>query len=101
MKAIHNGTEVDETLLKNYVLEVDVQNDTESTIYVTTADFKVRNKTNGKVLSEPELSRIFPKNEKTQSHIIFARLRPRISESIPGEHINTGRGFHGRKVCTC
>ena len=86
LKAIVNN-EVDDTLVKNYVLEVDVQNDTESTIYVTTADFKVKNKNNGKVLTESELARIFPKNEKTNSPIIFARLRPRISDTIPGEHI--------------
>jgi len=86
-KAISANHQVDETLLQNYVLEVDVQNDTESTIYVTTADFKIRNKNNDKVLTETELARIFPKNDKTQSPILFARLRPRISETIPGEHI--------------
>jgi DNA-directed RNA polymerase alpha subunit len=87
LKAVTSKNDIDDTLLKNYVLEVDVQNDTESTIYVTTDDFKVKNKNNGKVLTEVELARIFPKNEKTQSPIIFARLRPRISDTIPGEHI--------------
>lgn len=92
LKAVVNG-EIDDTLVKNYVLELDVQNDTESTIYVTTADFKVKNKNNGKVLTETELAKIFPKNEKTQSPIIFARLRPRISDTIPGEHIKLSAEF--------
>ena len=92
LKAVVNN-EIDETLLKNYVLELDVKNDTESTIYVTTADFKVKNKNTGKVLTEVELAKMFPKNEKTQSPIIFARLRPRISESVPGEHIKLSAEF--------
>lgn len=92
LKAIVNG-EIDDTLTKNYVLELDVQNDTESTIYVTTADFKVKNKNNGKVLTETELAKLFPKNEKTQSPIIFARLRSRISDTVPGEHIKLSAEF--------
>jgi len=88
-----DASEVDETLLKNYVLEVDVQNDTESTIYVTTADFKIRNKTNGKVLTETELARIFPRNEKTHSPIVFSRLRPKISDNVPGERLQLTAEF--------
>ena len=88
-----SGGDIDEALTKNYVLELDVQNDTESTIYVTTADFKIKNRTNGKVLTEMEMSRIFPKNDITQSHVIFSRLRPKISDTIPGEHIKLSAEF--------
>ena len=93
LKAVTANNEIDDTLVKNYVLELDVQNDTESTIYVTTADFKVKNKNNGKVLTEVELAKIFPKNEKTNSPIIFARLRPKISDTVPGEHIKLAAEF--------
>lgn len=77
----------DDVLAGKYVLEVDVQNNTDTMIYVTTGDFKLKNKTNGKYLTENEMAKLFPKNQKTGDHIIFARLRPRISDSILGEHI--------------
>lgn len=77
----------EDVLAGKYVLELDVQNNTDTMIYVTSGDFKIKNKTNGKYLTENELAKLFPKNKKTGDHIIFARLRPKISDSILGEHI--------------
>jgi len=76
-----------ELLPGNYVLEVEEKNETESMIYVTTEHFKIRNKTNGNYLAEKELRDIFPADRKTNHFIDFTRIRPRISESIPGEEI--------------
>jgi len=70
-----------------YILEVDVSNDTDNIIYVTTEDFKIKNKTNGNYLTQEESHRIFPKNNITQSYIDFARLRPKLADNVPGEKI--------------
>jgi DNA-directed RNA polymerase subunit L len=70
-----------------YVLDLDIKNETENKIIVTTEHFRIRNKTNGNYLSKDETKRIFPPNPKTQCFIDFARVRPKISDNIPGEHI--------------
>jgi len=77
----------EDVLAGKYLLEVDIQNNTDTMIYVTTGDFKLKNKSNGKYLTDNELAKIFPKNQKTGDHIVFARLRPKISDTIQGEHI--------------
>lgn len=77
----------------NYVMELDMQNDTENMIIVTTEHFKIRNKTNGNYLTETEQRRIFPANPITNQYIDFVRLRPRIGNSIPGEHIKLTAEF--------
>jgi len=56
-------------------------------IIITTEDFKIRNKENGNYLTIEEVRKIFPPFKKTNTFIDFARLRPRIGDSIPGEHI--------------
>ncbi len=76
-----------ETFRLDYVLEVDVQNTTETTIVVTTEDFKIKHKESGKYMSKDEVRTIFPMNTQTQSYIDFVRLRPKIGDSIPGEQI--------------
>jgi len=70
-----------------YILDLDMQNNTDEKIIVTTEHFRIRNKTNGNYLSKDEQRRIFPANRKTQQYIDFARIRPRIGDTIPGEHI--------------
>lgn len=83
----------DTNLFEKYVLEVDVRNDGDSTIYVTTSDFRVKNKSSGRFLTDAEHDRIFPKDKITNSPTIFARLRPKISESVPGEHLKLSCDF--------
>jgi DNA-directed RNA polymerase alpha subunit len=68
---------------KNYQLEIDVKNETDAMIYVTTKDFVVRDKLANKIINSGEL---FPPNDKGQ-YIDFVRLRPKISDEIPGEHL--------------
>jgi DNA-directed RNA polymerase subunit L len=62
-------------------------------MYVTTEHFKIRNKSNGNYLKEEEVRRIFPANAKTNCFIDFVRLRPKISENIPGEQIKLTSEF--------
>ena len=85
-------TEDQKALPGNYQLMVDVKNDTDNIIYVTTEDFKLRAKKTGTVLSHEEQEKLFPglfpKNVQTQSYIDFARLRPKVGIEIEGEQLS-------------
>ena len=48
---------------------------------------------NDKYLSEAENKRIFPPCSITGDYIDFARLRPRVSDEIPGEELNMTCGL--------
>ena len=74
--------------VENLQVEVDVENTTESVIYITTGDFKIKDTLTDKYLSSDEVQKIFPPNEFTKEYILFARLRPKIANSIPGEKIS-------------
>ena len=82
-----------EKLTADYVLEVDVKNESDNIVFVTTEDFKVRHKSTGEYLSKLELETLFPKNPITQMYIDFLRLRPKISDAIAGEHIKLTCAF--------
>ena len=73
--------------LEDYILEVDVNNNTESFLYVTTADFKIKNKKTDKYLNDSIVKDIFPPNNITKQFIDFCRLRPKISDNLEGEHL--------------
>jgi len=86
--------EKDLTILPGaYILDLDIQNNTEEMIIVTTENFRIKNKVNGNYLSKDEVRRIFPPNQKTQSFIDFARIRPKIGDNIPGEHLKLTAEF--------
>ena len=70
-----------------YVLDLDMKNDTENMMYVTTEDFRLMEKASGKYLVKEEVQKLFPPDPKTGYYIDFVRLRPKISDTIPGEHI--------------
>ena len=76
---------------KNYLLEVDVENKTDTSIYVTTKDFKIKNTTTDSYLDESDLRKIFPPyippTGKGEYFIDFVKLRPKVSEELPGERI--------------
>jgi DNA-directed RNA polymerase subunit L len=74
--------------MKNYQLEVNVENITDTTMYVTTKDFVIKDLVTGKPISESKNREIFPANDYTGYFIDFVRLRPKISDEIPGEKIN-------------
>jgi DNA-directed RNA polymerase alpha subunit len=76
-----------------YVLELEVSNETENIMYVTTEQFRIRNKTTGNYCTPEETHKIFPPNAITQSYIDFCRLRPMISDTIPGEKIKLTAEF--------
>lgn len=80
-------------LPENFTLEVDLKNDTDNIIYVTTEHFKLKNKKNGNYLPQEDVHRIFPPNMKTNSYIDFVRLRPKISDTILGEQLKLSAEF--------
>lgn len=77
--------------IENYQLELDVENKTDTSIIVTTKDFKIRDLVSNKFLEDGELKKIFPPfippNGNGEYYIDFLRLRPQISDEIPGERI--------------
>ena len=77
--------------IKNYMLELDVENKTDTIMYVTTKDFKIKNITTDTYLEEGDLRKIFPTyvppTGKGEYFIDFVRLRPKLSEEMPGEKI--------------
>jgi DNA-directed RNA polymerase subunit L len=83
--------DMDKSLIDNYVLELDVENKTDTTIIVTTKDFKILNTQTNKYLEDGEVKKIFPPfippNGSGEYFIDFLRLRPKISDEIPGERI--------------
>ena len=72
---------------KDYVIELDVKNDTDNIIYVTTKDFKIKNIVTEHYSSESEVRQIFPPCPITGDYIEFARLQPKLSENIDGERL--------------
>ena len=72
---------------KDYAVEVAVSADGGEIRYVTTKDFKVKNKTTGKYLTDVKVHEIFPPNEITGDYIEFARLLPKMSEYSEGEQL--------------
>ena len=79
----------DQTLpIDELEVEINVQNTQDVTIYVTTQDFKIKNTTSDTYLEENVLRKIFPPDPITGDFIIFTRLRPKISNDVPGESIS-------------
>jgi len=80
--------DVEEFPIKNYMLELNVQNNTDTTIYVTTKDFVIKDLNTGKVLPENKLREIFPADDITGDYIDFVRLKAKPAEEIQGKIIN-------------
>jgi DNA-directed RNA polymerase subunit L len=82
---------------KNYVVEVDVKNESDTIRYVTTEDFKVKRAKNIEKMSgshddddvvyeylpESTVRKIFPPDSISGEYIEFARLLPRLSSNVP------------------
>jgi len=89
---IHN-TDL-EALPGKYQLEIDVENTTDHILFVTTEDFKIKNKETGNYLTETETRKIFPPDAKTSTYYIdFARLRPKMGDMIHAEKLKLTAEF--------
>lgn len=90
-------TEDSKALPGNYSLVVNVSNDTDKMMYVTTYDFRLRQNESNTLLSREEQEKLFPglfpKNVQTQSYIDFARLRPMVTNESSGETLKLHADF--------
>lgn len=90
-------TEDAKALPGNYSLVVNVSNDTDNMLYITTHDFRLRDKETNTLLSREEQESLFPglfpKNVQTQSYIDFARLRPSVGNETSGETLKLHADF--------
>lgn len=71
-----------------YFMELNVENLSDTMMVVTSKDFVVKSTDTGKPISEADNKKIFPADSYTGDYIDFVRLRPRISDEIPGEKIH-------------
>ena len=74
--------------IENLELIIEKENTTESFNYITTDDFQIKDNTTDKFLSKSEVLKIFPPDSYTKDHIIFSRLRPRITKKGKGEELS-------------
>lgn len=74
-------------------LEIDVENNEEGMKYVTTDDFKLINIETGNELTESQMREILPHDDITDDPILFARLRPPMSQDNKGEHLKLNATF--------
>jgi DNA-directed RNA polymerase subunit L len=80
--------DVEEFPLKNYIMELNVQNNTDTSMIVTTKDFVIKDLLTGKSLPQDKTLEIFPANDLTGDHIDFVRLKPKSAEEIKGKIIH-------------
>jgi DNA-directed RNA polymerase subunit L len=78
---------------KDYIVEVDVKNDTDSIMYVTTKDFRMKNIKTDVYSNESAVRAIFPPSPVSGDYIEFARLQPKLSENIDGERLTLRCGL--------
>tara|TARA_B100000424_G_C22933614_1_gene496697 strand:- start:812 stop:1921 length:1110 start_codon:yes stop_codon:yes gene_type:complete len=70
-----------------YIVELDVQNDTDTIIIASTGDFKVKDISTNTYLPESEVKKIFPPDSITGEFIDIVRLKPIADHGLSGEHI--------------
>ena len=78
----------DTSVLSDLLLEVDMTNNTDSLMYITSRDFKIKNISTDTYLTDDAVENIFPANKDTKCFVLFSRLRPKISSDIPGETLH-------------
>jgi len=78
---------VDDFPYDNYIVELDKKNDTNTIIYATTEDFKVKNIDSGKYLETSEVKQLFPPDNITGDYIDIIRLRPKLTDTSEPEQL--------------
>jgi len=71
--------------LQEYEIVIEKKNESEAIEFITTEDFKIKH--GDKELTSDVVHKIFPPDPITNDYILFARLRPKISDEIPGEEL--------------
>lgn len=76
--------DIDTFPYQNYFVEVNVENNSDNILYVTTKDFVLKSMDNNDV----NIDDVFPANSYTGDYILFLRLRPSISKELEGDKIH-------------
>ena len=71
--------------LQEYEVVIDKKNEIGAIEFITTEDFKIKH--GEKELASNVVHQIFPPDPITKDYILFSRLRPKISDDIPGEEL--------------
>jgi DNA-directed RNA polymerase subunit L len=74
--------------IENLVIELNINNTSDSIQYVTSKDFTIKDVGSDKNLTDEQTKAIFPPNKISKEYVLFTRLRPKISNDIVGEEIN-------------
>jgi hypothetical protein len=82
------------TLPEKYRLELDVSNDTDHVMYITTDSqyFRIRHKETGAYLEDGEVKKLLPPNEKTGMYIDFLRLNAKVG-NLPAVRLALNADF--------
>jgi len=81
-------SDIEQFQYKKYFMELNVENTTDTILPVTTKDFIIKNIETNEIAKELDTNEIFPPDPHTGHYIYFLRLRPQISNEIPGESIS-------------
>jgi len=73
--------------IENYEIIIDKKNSSDVVDFVTTEDITINDIHAKKMLSESVVRKMFPPNSITGDYIDIARIRPRLSADIQGEHL--------------
>jgi DNA-directed RNA polymerase alpha subunit len=74
--------------LKKYYMEVHVENNTDTIMFVTTENFVIKDVDTKKAVNQDMIREVFPANDYTGDFIDFVRLRPKVSEELQGEKLH-------------
>jgi DNA-directed RNA polymerase subunit L len=80
--------DVESFAFDKYIMEVNVENTTDTIMYVTTEHFTIKDKATGALMPKSDVQQIFPPDKLTGYFIDFVRLRPRASDELPGEKLH-------------
>jgi DNA-directed RNA polymerase subunit L len=86
----NNNPATFENFVQKYQLKLNVVNNTNNLVYVTSADFVVYDKSTDKPIAnqEKQVRRLFPQNPLTGDFIPICCLKPRITDADDAEEIN-------------
>ena len=73
--------------IRDLEIHVNAENTSKDIQWVTTEHFEIYDTVKEDYLNKKERDLIFPRNKITGNYIDFVRLRPKISDEIPGEQI--------------
>jgi DNA-directed RNA polymerase subunit L len=80
--------DVEDFPLKNYIMELNVENNTDTNIVVTSGDFIIKDLVSGKSLPKDKIREIFPADDISGDFIDFVRLKAKASEELQAKKIN-------------